>query len=617
MSGCLLQCVKMLSATISLSMRAKVGIAMGLLLLSTIGLGVAGLDRLNAVNAAATSIADKWLPSAQSLGMLAARFETVRSRQLQLLLSSEDDRKKAERELETGLLDMSDSLKEYGALAVGEDETKNADNISLTYDAYVKFTAPLAGMLSARDTAGAHDLLLGQSQPYLKGIRDAIKRGQRYQKENSASAVALGTRAAKEANLFFMVGLAVVSVVCVGAFAWMQSRVASPIVRLTNAMQALATGNRSIAIPGLNRQDEIGSMAQALAFFGKAVEERQILEDEQRRLHDETDHRLRSTELAFEAASIEQRRALLVLRDGLVHLSKGDLTVRIHETLSSEYEDLKTNFNDAVDALEQTVASVVETVVAVNQTAAQMTAISNELARRTEQQAASVEEAAAVLSEITSTVGRTAAGASNANKVVRSVQREARQSEAVVEDAVAAMGEIEGSSSQMSQIIATIDRISFQTNLLALNAGVEAVRAGEAGKGFTVVAAEVRSLAQSSASAAKEINNLISTSGGQVAHGVELVAKAGTILKLIASRFEQIALIVHEISVGSNHQAEGLRGVNAAVDHIDKMTRENAHLVDDWNKTVQEILRRSQVLKVAVSGLTLRSQARREERMIA
>ncbi|MCZ7977238.1 methyl-accepting chemotaxis protein [Agrobacterium salinitolerans] len=612
-----MQCVKMLSATISLSMRAKVGIAMGLLLLSTIGLGVAGLDRLNAVNAAATSIADKWLPSAQSLGMLAARFETVRSRQLQLLLSSEDDRKKAERELETGLLDMSDSLKEYGALAVGEDETKNADNISLTYDAYVKFTAPLAGMLSARDTAGAHDLLLGQSQPYLKGIRDAIKRGQRYQKENSASAVALGTRAAKEANLFFMVGLAVVSVVCVGAFAWMQSRVASPIVRLTNAMQALATGNRSIAIPGLNRQDEIGSMAQALAFFGKAVEERQILEDEQRRLHDETDHRLRSTELAFEAASIEQRRALLVLRDGLVHLSKGDLTVRIHETLSSEYEDLKTNFNDAVDALEQTVASVVETVVAVNQTAAQMTAISNELARRTEQQAASVEEAAAVLSEITSTVGRTAAGASNANKVVRSVQREARQSEAVVEDAVAAMGEIEGSSSQMSQIIATIDRISFQTNLLALNAGVEAVRAGEAGKGFTVVAAEVRSLAQSSASAAKEINNLISTSGGQVAHGVELVAKAGTILKLIASRFEQIALIVHEISVGSNHQAEGLRGVNAAVDHIDKMTRENAHLVDDWNKTVQEILRRSQVLKVAVSGLTLRSQARREERMIA
>lgn len=617
MSGCLLQCVKMLSATISLSMRAKVGIAMGLLLLSTIGLGVAGLDRLNAVNAAATSIADKWLPSAQSLGMLAARFETVRARQLQLLLSSEDDRKKAERELETGLLDMSDSLKEYGALAVGEDETKNADNISLTYDAYVKFTSPLAGMLSARDTAGAHDLLLGQSQPYLKGIRDAIKRGQRYQKENSASAVALGTRAAKEANLLFMVGLAVVSVVCVGAFAWMQSRVALPIVRLTNAMQALATGNRSIAIPGLNRQDEIGSMAQALAFFGKAVEERQILEDEQRRLHDETDHRLRSTELAFEAASIEQRRALFLLRDGLVHLSKGDLTVRIHKTLSSEYEDLKTNFNDAVDALEQTVASVVETVVAVNQTAAQMTAISNELARRTEQQAASVEEAAAVLSEITSTVGRTAAGTSNANKVVRSVQREARQSEAVVEDAVAAMGEIEGSSSQMSQIIATIDRISFQTNLLALNAGVEAVRAGEAGKGFTVVAAEVRSLAQSSASAAKEINNLISTSGGQVAHGVELVAKAGTILKLIASRFEQIALIVHEISVGSNHQAEGLRGVNAAVDHIDKMTRENAHLVDDWNKTVQEILRRSQVLKVAVSGLTLRSQARREERMIA
>ncbi|NTF16496.1 methyl-accepting chemotaxis protein [Agrobacterium tumefaciens] len=297
-----------------------------------------------------------------------------------------------------------------------------------------------------------------------------------------------------------------------------------------------------------------------------------------------------------------------VLRDGLVHLSKGDLTVRIDHPLSSEYEDLKTNFNDAVEALERTVASVAETVFAVNQTAAQMTTISDELARRTEQQAASVEEAAAVLSEITSTVGRTASGASNANDVVRSVKLEAKQSEAVVENAVAAMGKIEGSSSQMSQIIATIDQISFQTNLLALNAGVEAARAGEAGKGFAVVAAEVRSLAQSSASAAKEISSLISTSGGQVSHGVELVGKAGSTLKSIASRFEQIALIVQEISVDSKHQAEGLRGVNAAVTRIDEMTRENAHLVDDWNKTVQEILRRSQDLKISVSGLTLRTQ---------
>ncbi|WP_164736409.1 HAMP domain-containing methyl-accepting chemotaxis protein [Rhizobium vallis] len=592
---------------ITLSMRAKVGLAMGLLLLSNVGLGIAGLDRLKEVNTTATLIANKWLPSAQSLGLLAARFETVRSRQLQLLLANEDDRQKAARELETGVLDMADSLKEFRAFATGEDETKSADNISLTYDAYMKFTGPLAETLSTGDTAGAHELLLGRSQPYLKGIRDAIKRGQRYQKEISTSAVALGAEAADEAHLFFIISLGMVSIVCVGAFAWMQARIASPIVKLTNAMQALTTGSRSVAVPGLVRRDEIGSMAQALAFFGKALDERRILEDEQKRLHSETDHRLRSTEQAFEAASVEQRRALSVLRDGLVHLSKGDLTVRIAQALSSEYEDLKTNFNDAVEALERTVASVAETVVAVNQTAAQMTAISDELARRTEQQAASVEEAAAVLSEITSTVGRTASGASNANEVVRSVQLETKQSERVVESAVAAMGEIEGSSSQMSQIIATIDQISFQTNLLALNAGVEAARAGEAGKGFAVVAAEVRSLAQSSASAAKEINSLISTSGGQVSHGVELVGKAGSTLKLIASRFEQIASIVREISVGSNHQAEGLRGVNAAVTRIDQMTRENAHLVDDWNKIVQEILRRSQDLKVSVSGLRLRS----------
>ncbi|MBM7045656.1 methyl-accepting chemotaxis protein [Rhizobium lusitanum] len=387
-----------------LSMRSRVGITMGLLRISTVTLGFSGLDRLNAVNGTATLIANKWLPSAQSLGILAARFESVRSRQLQLLLSTEDERKKAERELETSLLDMSDSLKEFSGLATGESELKNADNISLTYDAYLKFTSPSGEMVSAGDVAGAREVLLGQSQPYLKGIRDALKRGQRYQKENSALAVASGAEASEQAQLFFLIGLGVVSIICAGAFVWMQSRVAVPIVKLTHAMAALADGHLSVSIPGLKRHDEIGSMAQALAFFQNALEERQVLAQEQRRSHEETDQRLRTTEQAFEMASNEQRRALVVLRDGLLHLSKGDLTVRLRESLSSEYEDLRTNFNEAIAALERTMESVVGTVAAVNQTAAEMTAISDELARRTEQQAASVEEAASVLSEITTTV---------------------------------------------------------------------------------------------------------------------------------------------------------------------------------------------------------------------
>lgn len=201
--------------------------------------------------------------------------------------------------------------------------------------------------------------------------------------------------------------------------------------------------------------------------------------------------------------------------------------MRLDAELSADYEDIPANCNDAIDALERTVSAVAETVTAVTQTAAEMIAISNELARRTEQQAVSVEEAAGVLSEITTTVGRTAAGALNADEVVRAVQIETKQS-SIVESAVQAMGEIEGSATQMWQIIAVVDQISFQTNLLALNAGVEAARAGDAGKGFAVVAAEVRSLAQSSASAVKEIINLICTSGSQVVRGVEMVAEAGT-----------------------------------------------------------------------------------------
>jgi methyl-accepting chemotaxis protein len=151
----------------------------------------------------------------------------------------------------------------------------------------------------------------------------------------------------------------------------------------------------------------------------------------------------------------------------------------------------------------------------------------------------------------------------------------------VAQEAIAAMSKIEESSSQISQIIGVIDEIAFQTNLLALNAGVEAARAGEAGRGFAVVAQEVRTLAQRSAEAAKEIKTLISASTGHVERGVSMVNETGKVLKQIIIHVNDINKVVGDIASSAEEQAVGLQSINSAMNVMDQVTQENAAMVEE------------------------------------
>ena len=160
---------------------------------------------------------------------------------------------------------------------------------------------------------------------------------------------------------------------------------------------------------------------------------------------------------------------------------------------------------------------------------------------------------------------------------------DAERSSEVVGKAVAAMGRIETSATEIGAIIGVIDEIAFQTNLLALNAGVEAARAGDAGRGFAVVASEVRALAQRSAEAAKQIKTLISTSGAQVAAGVDLVRETGTALEGIAAKIDEINRVVAGIAASAQEQASGLQEVSASVNEMDQITQQNAAMVEESN----------------------------------
>jgi methyl-accepting chemotaxis protein len=215
-------------------------------------------------------------------------------------------------------------------------------------------------------------------------------------------------------------------------------------------------------------------------------------------------------------------------------------------------------------------------------TASEQISIGNaELSARTEQQASSLEETAASMEELASTVRQNAQNAKEATGFAVSAAELAGKGGEVVGRVVKTMEEIQASSKKMSEIIGVIDGIAFQTNILALNASVEAARAGEQGRGFAVVASEVRNLAQRSATAAKEIKGLISDSVQTVDAGAELVDEAGRTITDVVTSVKKVSGAIAEIAAATGEQSTGINQVNEAVTELDRVTQQNAQLVDE------------------------------------
>ena len=265
----------------------------------------------------------------------------------------------------------------------------------------------------------------------------------------------------------------------------------------------------------------------------------------------------------------------------LQSLSHGDLTCRIEKDYEGVFQRLKSDFNSTAEKLSDIVSRISQSTAAISEAAREVSAGSLDLSERTEQQASSLEETAASMEELAATVRSNADNAKQVNEVASTARTAADRGSKVAGDAVDAMRRIDASSQKISDIIGVIDEIAFQTNLLALNAAVEAARAGDAGRGFAVVAQEVRTLAQRSAQASKEIKALIIDSNTQVRDGVELVGAAGGALTDIVAGVSRVADLVAEIARATAEQANGLDEINGAVAQMDEMTQKNAALVEE------------------------------------
>ncbi|RJL53639.1 HAMP domain-containing protein [Pectobacterium versatile] len=286
-------------------------------------------------------------------------------------------------------------------------------------------------------------------------------------------------------------------------------------------------------------------------------------------------------------------------------IATGDLTMSINTTRKDELGQLMSAMSKMNDNLHNMIDDIRVGVSQISNASSEIVAGNTDLSSRTEQQAAAVEETAASMEQLTATVKQNADNAHHANKLAISASQTAKQGGEQVNNVVQTMTAIESSSKRIAEITSVINSIAFQTNILALNAAVEAARAGEQGRGFAVVASEVRSLAQRSSQAAKEIEGLISESVTQVSRGATLVGNAGKTMNDIVTSITQVHDIMGEIATASDEQSRGISQVSQAIVEMDSTTQQNAALVEQSSAAADSLEEQARLLKQAVSVFRL------------
>jgi methyl-accepting chemotaxis protein len=289
----------------------------------------------------------------------------------------------------------------------------------------------------------------------------------------------------------------------------------------------------------------------------------------------------------------------------LDQVASGDLTAHLDVDSDDEVGRMGRSLNAAVTGIRSALDAVRIVANEVAAASTQLSSASEEISGGAQRQASSLEETAASLEEITSTVKQNAENARQAAQLASSSRDVAERGGRVVESAVHAMNEITGSSKRIADIITTIDEIAFQTNLLALNAAVEAARAGEQGRGFAVVATEVRSLAQRSGAAAKEIRGLISDSVAKVETGSKHVTESGRTLEEIVGSVKRVTDMISEIAAASREQNTGIEQVNQAVNQMDHVTQGNAAQTEEMSSTAEGLSAQARRLQELVARFRL------------
>lgn len=364
----------------------------------------------------------------------------------------------------------------------------------------------------------------------------------------------------------------ILALACAGIGGYVFMRLFAPFRPLSRLMEDARGGKYAESVPYRDRSDEFGELARVIEVFCKSAQERR----------------------AQRAANIELVNNSF--GEALAALARRDLTYRLNKDVPKEYAALQEDLNNAISQLDAAMRDIDGRASDIVTGSSEITKAAQDMARRTEKEAAALEETSAAVNELSAAVEKSAEGAKAANDAAAAAKRNAEQGSLVAKSAVEAIRTIAQSSSEITQIIGVINEISFQTNLLALNAGVEAARAGDAGRGFAVVASEVRSLAQRSSEAAKQIKHIITTSEEQVESGVKLVEESDGAFGKIVGEIATIYDLVNAISSSQREQASALKEIDTAVHQLDQTTQQNAAMAEESSAASQTMAGHAQDL---------------------
>ncbi|MBX9883695.1 MAG: MCP four helix bundle domain-containing protein [Novosphingobium sp.] len=513
--------------------------------------------RMHEMRVSEIAVAEDHVPqalSADKINIAMAEFENAL--RAHLLAADEYERADAETEIAASQKVISTQTAAFEATDLDDKEKVFLKAFKTGWAQVSQDTSQITQLSSEGRTAEALARLSTSNEP-VEVTAKALDDLAAYQKHHIDVATQEGSNSYDFAVWTGVVAALLVLATLGGIYLMMVRLVARPVGQITHAIQDLADGRLDGSLQLGDTQDEVGALGRAM----------RALQDQLARA---------------EASKAEQVELIVsTLGAALAKFKEGDLSARVTAALEGPFARLKTDFNAMASELEQVIGSVAGTASGVQTGSTEIRAASDDLASRTEQQAASLESAANAMRDVTAKVEQSAQNAGAVRETIVRATDRANAGGDVVKRAVSAMDSIVQSSKTITQIIDLIDGIAFQTNLLALNAGVEAARAGEAGRGFAVVANEVRALAQRSAEAARDIKGLISGSAQHVEMGVHLVGETGEALDAIITQVAEIGTLIEGIATAAVDQATSISKVNVTMGELDRMTQQNAAMVEE------------------------------------
>jgi methyl-accepting chemotaxis protein len=534
-------------------------VAFALLLAAMAGIGGFALVKIAEVNSLSTELRTRWLPASQALGDIHAYISQYRIKEGNRIDEiGTPAEARATKMVHAARKVVDSSIEDYRKTIADPSQQKVFDAFAANWQAYEQTSDAL---LANEDAASARADFDSTSLDQFYSTEDTVLALIDQTGKSAAAVSARGDEIFIAARKVTIAGIAAGLVVALAMLGVLMHTVARPMRRMSDAVGQLVSGNYEVAIPGMNRADEVGSLARAIDGFKDLFT---------------ADHR---RALAEQQRANEVQTTIDAIGGGLEALARGDLTHRVADGVGA-LGKLHADYNAAVSSMSDVLGTIVSGCDTIRLGTEEIAAASLDLSRRTEHQAASLAETSRTLGEFSGVVKITADNARQTSSRLTVARETAGKVEDISRQAAVAMRNIEGSSRQMADIVNLIDGIAFQTNLLALNAGVEAARAGESGKGFAVVANEVRALAQRSADAARDIRELIATSTGQVASGVNLVESSTEALGRIVSEVSAVAGLVDEIAEAAGKQASGIGEISQMVSSMDEFTQQNAAMVE-------------------------------------